>query len=59
MGSIRPPQNCLQASRYYNPQTGQFTQMDPIGLAGGLNAYGFAAGDPISFADRSGCVPSG
>ncbi|HEX6912216.1 MAG TPA: RHS repeat-associated core domain-containing protein [Longimicrobium sp.] len=34
-----------------NPQTGQFTQMDPIGIAGGLNAYGFAAGDPVSFAD--------
>ena len=23
-------------NRYYNPQTGQFTQPDPIGLAGGL-----------------------
>jgi predicted metalloprotease len=31
-------------NRYYNPQTGQFTQPDPIGLAGGLNSYGFAAG---------------
>lgn len=46
-------------NRYYNPQTGTFTQPDPIGLAGGLNVYGFAAGDPISYADPyglSGCT---
>ncbi|HSU13609.1 RHS repeat-associated core domain-containing protein [Longimicrobium sp.] len=38
-------------SRYYDPASGRFTQEDPIGLAGGLNAYGFAAGDPISDTD--------
>lgn len=32
----------------------QFTQEDPIGLAGGLNLYGFAAGDPINFWDPFG-----
>jgi hypothetical protein len=26
-------------NRYYNPQTRQFTQPDPIGPAGGLNVY--------------------
>jgi RHS repeat-associated protein len=31
-------------NRYYDPVTGQFTQPDPIGIAGGLNVYGFAAG---------------
>jgi hypothetical protein len=31
-----------------------FTQEDPIGLAGGLNLYGFAAGDPINFSDPLG-----
>ncbi|HYW12858.1 MAG TPA: RHS repeat-associated core domain-containing protein [Longimicrobium sp.] len=41
-------------NRYYNPQTGQFTQPDPIGLAGGLNSYGFAAGDPVSYSDPYG-----
>jgi RHS repeat-associated protein len=41
-------------NRYYDPTTGQFTQPDPIGLAGGLNAYGFAAGDPINYADPFG-----
>jgi RHS repeat-associated protein len=41
-------------NRYYDPATGQFTQADPIGLAGGLNAYGFAAGDPVSYSDPYG-----
>jgi uncharacterized protein RhaS with RHS repeats len=48
-------------NRYYDPATGQFTQADPIGLAGGLNAYGFAAGDPVSYSDPYGlkvCVAS-
>jgi RHS repeat-associated protein len=41
-------------NRYYDPQTGRFTQEDPIGLAGGLNAYGFANGDPVSYSDPYG-----
>jgi RHS repeat-associated protein len=44
-------------NRYYNPSTGQFTQPDPIGLAGGLNSYGFAAGDPVSYSDPYGLKP--
>ncbi|WP_147194969.1 RHS repeat-associated core domain-containing protein [Pantoea sp. CCBC3-3-1] len=28
--------------RYYDPDTGRFTQQDPIGLAGGLNLYQYA-----------------
>jgi len=46
-------------NRYYDPATGRFTQEDPIGLAGGLNAYGFAAGDPINYADPFGLCPDG
>ncbi len=34
----------FKRNRYYDPQTGRFTQEDPIGLAGGLNVYGFAKG---------------
>jgi len=41
-------------NRYYDPATGQFTQQDPIGLAGGLNLYGFANGDPVNFSDPFG-----
>ena len=41
-------------NRYYDPTTGRFTQEDPIGLAGGLNLYGFAQGDPVNFSDPFG-----
>jgi RHS repeat-associated protein len=41
-------------NRYYDPKSGRFTQEDPIGLAGGVNLYGFANGDPISFQDPFG-----
>ena len=38
-------------------QRDQFTQEDPIGLAGGLNLYGFAGGDPVNFSDPFGLCP--
>jgi RHS repeat-associated protein len=41
-------------NRYYDPKSGQFTQKDPIGIAGGLNLYGFAGGDPVNFSDPFG-----
>jgi RHS repeat-associated protein len=41
-------------NRYYDPATGRFTQEDPIGLAGGINLYGFANGDPVTYADPYG-----
>ncbi|HST63054.1 MAG TPA: RHS repeat-associated core domain-containing protein, partial [Longimicrobium sp.] len=41
-------------NRYYDPATGRFTQEDPIGLAGGVNVYGFADGDPVSYSDPYG-----
>lgn len=44
-------------NRYYDPLTGQFTQEDPIGLAGGVNAYGFANGDPATYRDPFGLRP--
>jgi uncharacterized protein RhaS with RHS repeats len=47
--------------------SGCFTQEDPIGLAGGLNLYGYAGGDPVNFSDpfglsaepndEAGCIP--
>ena len=44
-------------NRYYDPAAGRFTQEDPIGLAGGINLYGFAAGDPVSYSDPYGLCP--
>ena len=44
-------------NRYLDPATGRFTQEDPIGLAGGLNLYGFAGGDPVNFDDPFGLCP--
>jgi RHS repeat-associated protein len=44
-------------NRYYDATTGRFTQEDPVGLAGGLNLYGFASGDPVNFADPFGLCP--
>lgn len=44
-------------NRHVDPMTGRFTQEDPIGLAGGLNLYGFANGDPVSYSDPFGLCP--
>jgi RHS repeat-associated protein len=45
-------------NRYFDTKSGRFTQEDPIGIAGGLNTYGFAEGDPINFSDPFGfCTP--
>jgi RHS repeat-associated protein len=44
-------------NRYFDPETHTFTQEDPVGLAGGLNAYGFAHGDPVNYSDPFGLAP--
>ena len=44
-------------NRYYDPSTGRFTQEDPIGIAGGLNTFGYANGDPVNFSDPFGLNP--
>jgi RHS repeat-associated protein len=45
-------------NRVYDPLTRQFTQEDPLGLAGGLNVYGFAGGDPVTYGDPFGLCPN-
>jgi RHS repeat-associated protein len=44
-------------NRFFDPKRGQFTQVDPIGLGGGLNLYGFASGDAVNFDDPFGLCP--
>jgi RHS repeat-associated protein len=44
-------------NRYYDPASGRFTQVDPIGLGGGLSAYGFGGGDQVSYTDPFGTCP--
>ncbi len=44
-------------NRFYDSEQGRFTQEDPIGLAGGINLYGFADGDPVGYSDPYGLAP--
>ena len=41
--------------RYYDPECGQFTTQDPIGLLGGMNAYQYAP-NPMTWVDPWGLL---
>ncbi|MFC5770960.1 RHS repeat-associated core domain-containing protein, partial [Thauera sinica] len=40
--------------RYYDPTIGRYISPDPIGLAGGLNLFGYAKQNPLTFTDPRG-----
>lgn len=46
-------------ARYYDPSIQRFTQRDPIGVAGGVNAYAYVGNSPVMLTDPSGTVPEG
>jgi len=41
-------------NRFYSPRLGRFVSEDPIKLAGGVNTYAYANGNPISLRDPIG-----
>ncbi|MDD4909797.1 MAG: cysteine peptidase family C39 domain-containing protein [Candidatus Omnitrophica bacterium] len=48
------PDLLYMKARYYMPSVGRFISKDPIGLAGGMNMYGYVGGNPINLIDPWG-----
>ena len=41
-------------ARDYDPQTGRYIEVDPLGLAAGMNPYVYVDGDPVNQVDPTG-----
>lgn len=46
-------------ARFYDANLGRFISEDPIGLAGGINKYGYVKNSPLNFTDSLGLVQDG
>jgi len=46
-------------ARYYRADLARFISMDPLGIAGGVNLYAYANGDPMRFLDALGLCAGG
>ena len=45
--------------RFYDQETGRWTQEDPIGVAGGINLYAYTDNNPVNYTDPFGLCPPG
>lgn len=52
--SVRRNRSGDSCHRWYEPQTGRYSQPDPLGLAGGLHQYLYAESNPVLKVDPSG-----
>jgi RHS repeat-associated protein len=43
-------------NRFYDQQTGRWTQEDPIGVAAGMNLYSYVGNNPVMFTDPFGLM---
>ena len=41
-------------NRYYDPESGRYSQTDPVGFEGGINLYAYVKSAPILFFDSQG-----
>lgn len=55
-GQIYDPETRLHQNwhRDYDPSIGRYIESDPIGLAGGINVYAYAEGNPVRWRDPFG-----
>jgi RHS repeat-associated protein len=44
-------------NRFYDQETGRWTQEDPIGVAGGINLYAYTDNNPVNYTDPFGLCP--